>query len=38
VAAEQQVRTAVEQAFSRAGYRKPEIFTVTPAAGAMRLV
>jgi galactokinase len=35
--AEQQVRTAVEQAFARAGYRKPEIFTVTPAAGAMRL-
>jgi galactokinase len=38
VSAEQQVRTAVEQAFSRAGYRKPDIFTVTPAAGAMRLV
>ncbi|MFF1384863.1 galactokinase [Arthrobacter sp. NPDC058288] len=37
VAAEQQVRTAVEQAFSRAGFRKPDIFTVTPAAGAMRL-
>ncbi|MDQ0078819.1 galactokinase [Arthrobacter oryzae] len=38
VSAEQQVRTAVELAFSRAGYRKPDIFTVTPAAGAMRLV
>ena len=38
VAAEQQVRTAVERAFSRAGYRQPDIFTVTPAAGAMRLV
>ncbi len=38
LSAEQQVRTAVEQAFSRAGYRKPDIFTVTPAAGAMRLV
>jgi galactokinase len=37
ISAEQQVRTAVEQAFSRAGYRKPDIFTVTPAAGAMRL-
>jgi galactokinase len=37
VSAEQQVRAAVEQAFSRAGYRKPDIFTVTPAAGAMRL-
>ena len=38
LSAEQEVRTAVEQAFSRAGYRKPDIFTVTPAAGAMRLV
>ncbi|MBT2538040.1 galactokinase [Arthrobacter sp. ISL-69] len=38
LSAEQKVRTAVEQAFSRAGYRKPDIFTVTPAAGAMRLV
>jgi galactokinase len=37
VAAEQQVRTAVEQAFARAGYTAPDIFTVTPAAGAMRL-
>jgi galactokinase len=37
VAAEQQVRSAVEQAFLTAGYRKPDIFTVTPAAGAMRL-
>jgi len=38
LSAEQQVRTAVEQAFAGAGYRKPDIFTVTPAAGAMRLV
>lgn len=37
LSAEQQVRTAVEQAFATAGYRKPDIFTVTPAAGAMRL-
>ncbi|WP_104137024.1 galactokinase [Arthrobacter sp. ZGTC131] len=35
--AEQQVRAAVEQAFARAGYTAPDIFTVTPAAGAMRL-
>ncbi|MBT2595574.1 galactokinase [Arthrobacter sp. ISL-72] len=38
LSAEQQVRTAVELAFAGAGYRKPDIFTVTPAAGAMRLV
>lgn len=37
VSAEQQVRAAVEQAFARAGYTAPDIFTVTPAAGAMRL-
>ncbi len=37
VEAEQQVRAAVERAFSEAGYTAPEIFTVTPAAGAMRL-
>jgi galactokinase len=37
VAAERQVRTAVEQAFVRAGFTAPDIFTVTPAAGAMRL-
>ncbi|WP_426999103.1 galactokinase [Pseudarthrobacter sp. N5] len=37
VAAEQQVRTAVVRAFSEAGYKAPDIFTVTPAAGAMRL-
>ena len=37
VAAERQVRAAVEQAFARAGYTAPDIFTVTPAAGAMRL-
>jgi galactokinase len=37
VAAERQVRTAVEQAFVRAGFTAPDVFTVTPAAGAMRL-
>jgi galactokinase len=35
--AEQDVRTAIEAAFSQAGYKKPEIFAVTPADGAMRL-
>jgi galactokinase len=34
---EQQVRTAVVRAFAEAGYTAPDIFTVTPAAGAMRL-
>jgi galactokinase len=34
---EQQVRTAVVQAFADAGYTAPDIFTVTPAEGAMRL-
>jgi galactokinase len=37
VAAEQQVRAAVERAFAGAGYAAPEIFGVRPAAGAMRL-
>ena len=37
VEAEQQVRAAVEHAFSDAGYKAPEIFTVTPAAGAKRI-
>jgi galactokinase len=37
VAMEQQVRAAVERAFAEAGYTAPGIFTVTPAAGAMRL-
>ncbi|HSO91005.1 MAG TPA: galactokinase [Arthrobacter sp.] len=37
VAAEQQVRAAVERAFAEAGYVAPEIFSVRPAAGAMRL-
>jgi galactokinase len=37
LAAEQQVRTAVERAFSEAGYTAPDIFTVTPAAGATRI-
>ncbi|HEX9226584.1 MAG TPA: galactokinase [Arthrobacter sp.] len=36
-AAEQQVRAAVGRAFAAAGYRPPEIFSVRPAAGAMRL-
>lgn len=36
-AAEQQVRAAVVHAFSQAGFTSPDIFTVTPAAGAMRL-
>lgn len=35
--AEQQVRAAVVQAFADAGYTAPDIFTVTPAEGAMRL-
>ena len=33
----EQVRSAVERAFARAGYAAPEIFSVRPAAGAMRL-
>jgi galactokinase len=37
VAAEHQVRTAVERAFAEAGFTAPDIFTVTPAAGAMRI-
>jgi galactokinase len=37
LAAEQTVRTAVERAFSEAGFTAPDIFTVTPAAGAMRI-
>jgi galactokinase len=37
LAAEQQVRTAVGHAFAKAGYTAPEIFTVTPAAGALRI-
>ncbi|WP_144674284.1 galactokinase [Arthrobacter sp. U41] len=36
-AAEQQVRAAVGRAFAAAGYGPPEIFSVRPAAGAMRL-
>ena len=36
-ASAQQVRSAVERAFARAGYAAPEIFAVRPAAGAMRL-
>jgi galactokinase len=38
LAEEQKVRAAVERAFAEAGYKAPEIFTVTPAAGAMRLL
>jgi galactokinase len=34
---EQQVRAAVENAFFRAGHAAPDIFSVRPAAGAMRL-
>ncbi|MDZ4351045.1 MAG: galactokinase [Arthrobacter sp.] len=37
VAAEQRVRAAVERAFAGAGYVAPEIFSVRPSAGAMRL-
>ncbi|GAC1597538.1 MAG: galactokinase [Pseudarthrobacter sp.] len=37
VTAEQQVRAAVERAFADAGYTAPEIFAVTPAAGAKRI-
>ena len=37
VSEEQQVRAAVVRAFAEAGYAAPDIFTVTPAAGAMRL-
>ncbi|BCW66186.1 galactokinase [Arthrobacter sp. NicSoilB4] len=36
-AAEQQVRDAVGRAFAEAGYTAPDIFSVRPAAGAMRL-
>lgn len=35
--AEQQVRADVSRAFARAGYAAPDIFSVRPAAGAMRL-
>jgi galactokinase len=35
---ERQVRAAVEHSFQEAGYKAPDIFTVTPAAGAMRLL
>jgi galactokinase len=34
---ERQVRAAVENAFFRAGHAAPDIFSVRPAAGAMRL-
>ncbi|HSU45645.1 MAG TPA: galactokinase, partial [Arthrobacter sp.] len=37
VTAEQTVRDAVTQAFARAGFAAPDIFTVSPAAGAMRI-
>ena len=36
-AREQEVRDAVVQAFGAAGFTTPDIFTVTPAAGATRL-
>jgi galactokinase len=38
VDAEQKVRGAVVKAFADAGYAAPDIFTVSPAAGAMRVV
>ncbi|MEC5189749.1 MULTISPECIES: galactokinase [unclassified Arthrobacter] len=37
VEAEQEVRDAVARAFGKAGFTAPDIFTVTPAAGAERL-
>jgi galactokinase len=37
VASEQRVRDAVVKAFAGAGFTAPDIFTVTPAAGAMRI-
>jgi galactokinase len=37
VSSEQQVRDAVVKAFAGAGFTVPDIFTVTPAAGAMRI-
>ncbi|MCQ6269768.1 galactokinase [Pseudarthrobacter sp. R1] len=37
VGAEQKVRDAVVQAFAGAGFTAPDIFTVTPAAGAIRI-
>jgi galactokinase len=36
-ALEQKVRDAVVKAFAEAGYRAPDIFTVSPAAGARRV-
>jgi galactokinase len=38
VGQEQQVRDAVVRSFAEAGFTAPDIFTVTPAAGAFRLV
>lgn len=37
VDAEENVRAAVAKAFSDAGFKAPDIFTVSPAAGAMRI-
>ncbi|MET3367056.1 UNVERIFIED_CONTAM: galactokinase [Jeotgalibacillus campisalis] len=37
VGQEQQVRDAVVRSFAEAGFAAPDIFTVTPAAGALRL-
>jgi galactokinase len=37
VASEEKVRAAVGRAFAEAGYAAPDIFTVSPAAGAMRV-
>jgi galactokinase len=36
-ALERKVRDAVVKAFAEAGYRAPDIFTVSPAAGARRV-
>jgi len=37
VGQEQQVRDAVVRSFAESGFTAPDIFTVTPAAGALRL-
>lgn len=37
VAEEEKVRAAVVRAFAQAGFTAPDIFTVSPAAGAMRI-
>jgi galactokinase len=37
VGLQQQVRDGVVRAFAQAGFTEPDIFAVTPAAGALRL-